>query len=66
MALTPLVSPLTSTGVVLLGRRAVAQLAVVVVAPALDAAARRQRAGVIAASGDGAARRWSARSRPPA
>ena len=46
IAATPLVSPLTSTGVVPVGRRAVAQLAAAVTAPALDPAAGRQRTGV--------------------
>ena len=53
MAVTPLVSPLTSTGVVRLRRRAVAQLAIVVLSPALDAAAGGQRAGVMPAGSDG-------------
>ena len=53
MAVTPLLSPLTSTGVERSVRRAVAQLAVAVVAPALDPAAAGQRAGVVTAGGDG-------------
>ena len=52
IAVTPLVRPVTSTGVVLVGRRPVAELAVDVVAPALDPAGARERAGVDAAGGD--------------
>ena len=53
IAVTPLSSPLTSTGVSAVRRRAVAELAVTVTAPALDRAAAGQSAGVVAPDANG-------------